>query len=130
MSQENVDIIRRGFETFLATGEPPWAIFDEAVEVTDHDTPDQGTYRGHAGYARWLIEWGDAWSRWTLVPEEFIDAGDCVVVVIRLRAVGQSSGIEVERLDALVYRLREGKIVSLDYYNNKPEALKAVGLAE
>jgi ketosteroid isomerase-like protein len=130
MSQAHVEVMRQGFEHFLATGEVPWTIFDGTVEVPDHDTPDQDVYEGHAGYARWLGDWGAAWSAWSLDPEEFIDAGDCVVAVVRLKARGQSSGIEVERRDALVYKLREVKIVRLDYYNNREQALKAVRLAE
>ncbi len=129
MSRTNVEIVRQGFEHFLETGEVPWEIFDEGVEVHDHDTPDQGVYRGHAGYARYLADWGAAWSMWTFAPEEFIDAGDCVVAVIRMKAKGESSGIAIDRQDGLVYKLRDGMIVRLDYYNNRAQALKAVGLA-
>jgi hypothetical protein len=46
MSQQDVELARRGFDYFMATGEPPWEMFDEEVEVYDHDTPDQGEYRG------------------------------------------------------------------------------------
>ncbi len=130
MSRTNVEIVRQGFEHFLETGEVPWEIFDEGVEVHDHDTPDQGVYRGHAGYARYLADWGAAWSMWTFAPEEFIDAGDCVVAVIRMKAKGESSGIAIDRQDGLVYKLRDGMIVRLDYYNNRAQALKAVGLSE
>ena len=70
MSQRNVRILRRGFDCFMATGEPPWEIIHEKVEVYDHDTPDQGDYRGHAGYARWLEDWGAAWAEWSIEPEE------------------------------------------------------------
>jgi ketosteroid isomerase-like protein len=130
ISSQNVEIVRQGFEHFLATAEVPWVIFDEAIEVHDHDTPDQGVYRGHAGYARYLADWGAAWSTWTVSPEEFIDAGDCVVAVIRMKAKGQISGIEIDRQDALVYKLHDGKLIRLDYYNDRGQALKAVGLAE
>lgn len=123
-----MELVKRGLEYFTATGEVPWEIIDEDVEVYDHDTPDQGDYRGHAGYARWLGDWGAAWAEWSIEPEEFIDAGDYVVAVIRMKAKGQGSGIEVERQDALVYKLRDGKIVRADYYNNRAHALEAVGL--
>lgn len=29
MSQGNVEIMRRGMEQYLATGEPPWELLDE-----------------------------------------------------------------------------------------------------
>ena len=130
MSQENVEIVQRGLGHYFATGEPPWEVFDEEIEVYDHDTPDQGVYRGHAGCRRWLEDWGAAWADWSIEPEQVIDAGDWVVVFIRMRTRGRGSGVEVERKDAHVYKLGDGKVVRLDYYNDREQALKAVGLAE
>ena len=46
MSQENVELIQRGLARFMTTGEPQWEMFDEDVEIYDHDTPDQGGMRG------------------------------------------------------------------------------------
>jgi hypothetical protein len=37
VSQENVEIAKRGFEHFLVTGEPPWETLDEEVVIRDHD---------------------------------------------------------------------------------------------
>ena len=105
-------------------------MFDEDVEIYDHDTPDQGVYRGHAGVASWLEEWGAAWAAWSIEPEEFIDAGDSVVILIRMTAEGRGSGIEVDRRDALVYEICDGLIKRVHYYNDRDEALKAVGLRE
>jgi ketosteroid isomerase-like protein len=130
MSQENVEVVRRGWERYLATGEPPWDLFDESVEVHDHDTPDQGDYRGHEGFARWLEDWGAAWADWSINAEEFIDAGDSVVIFIRMKAEGRGSGIELDRRDAQVYEVRSGLVTRVDYYNDRGEALKAVGLEE
>jgi ketosteroid isomerase-like protein len=130
MSQENVEIVRRGFEHFMATGEPPWELFDEEVEVYDHDTPDQGDYQGHEGVTRWLEDWGAAWAEWSIEPDEFIDAGNSVVIFIRMNTKGRGSGIEVQRQDALVYEIRTGMIVRIDYYNDRKQALDAVGLAD
>jgi ketosteroid isomerase-like protein len=129
MSKANVEIVRRGTEQFMATGEPPWEMIDEGVEVYDHDTPDQGDYRGHAGYARWLEDWGAAWAEWSIEPEEFIDAGDSVIVFFRMRTKGRGSGVEVERQDAIVFKLRNGRIVRVDYYNDRKQALEAAGLS-
>src|SRR5437763_17207183 len=117
MSQENVEIVQRGREGYLATGEPPWDAFDEEVEVFDHDTPDQGAYRGHLGLRRWLEDWGAAWDDWSIEPEEVIDAGDSVVALIRMKTRGRGSGVEVERRDAQVFKLGNGRIVRLHYYN-------------
>jgi ketosteroid isomerase-like protein len=130
MSQENVEIVKRGFEHFVATGEPLWETLDEDVVIRDHDIPDSADYRGYAGLARWREDWDAAWDDWRWEPEEFIDAGDRVVAVLRVHAKGRGSGVDVERVDGAVWTLRDDKAVRLDYYGSKDEALKAVGLAE
>src|SRR5689334_21816491 len=61
---------------------------------------------------------GAAWSEWSSEPEQFIDAGDSVVVVVRMKAKGAGSGLELDRQDAQVYRFRDNKILRLDYYNS------------
>ena len=101
------------------------------MTIQDHDIPEAGEYFGHQGFGRWLDEdWGTAWSDWSLEPEEFIDAGNTVVVIAHLTATGRGSGLEVKRQDGLVYELRDGKITRLDYYNSKEQALEAAGLKE
>jgi ketosteroid isomerase-like protein len=62
--------------------------------------------------------------------DEFIDAGDSVVIFVRMNAQGRGSRIHIDRRDALVYEIREGVITRIDYYNDRNEALKAVGLEE
>jgi ketosteroid isomerase-like protein len=132
MSHENVELVQRGFDHLLATGEPDWETLDEDVEVRDHDIMDGREYRGHADVRRWLFEdWSDAWSVWTAQPEEYIDAGgDRVIAVFRISATGRSSGVRIERQDAIVYVLRDLRIVRIDYYNSRQQALDAVGLAD
>jgi ketosteroid isomerase-like protein len=132
MSQRNSELVRTGFEHFVATGEPAWDTLHADVEVYDHDIFDGREYRGHADVRRWLFEdWATAWSAYSVEPEEYIDADkDRVIAVFRMKATGRSSGVEIERQDAMVYVLRELKIVRIDYYNSKQQALEAAGLAE
>ena len=130
MSQETIGLIQASLERFAATGEPAWDTLHEEVEVHDHDIMDAGEYRGHAGFGRWLEDWASAWSEFSMEPQEFLDADERVVAVIRMKAKGQGSGVEVERQDAMVFEVLDGKIKRLDYYNNRAQALEAVGLTE
>jgi ketosteroid isomerase-like protein len=130
MSQQNVDVVRRLLAQFMATGEPDWTLLDAEVEVHDHDIMDAGDYRGHAGFGRWLGDWGAAWEQYTIEPEEFIDAGEKVLVLLRMRATGLGSGVGVERQDGPVFTMRDDKVVRLDYYNNRTEAFRGAGLTE
>jgi ketosteroid isomerase-like protein len=128
MSRQNVDLVRRGFEHFVATGEPAWDTLHEHVEVRDHDIMDGREYHGHADVRRWLFEdWASAWSEYSAEPEEFIDVDDeHVIAVFRIKATGRASGVAIEREDAMVYVVRDQQVTRLDYYNSKQQALEAV----
>jgi ketosteroid isomerase-like protein len=131
MSQENVDLVRDSLERFVATGEPAWDMLHEEIEVHDHDILDAGEYRGLAGIGRWFEDRGAAWSEFSMEPEEFIDAGERVVAVVRMKATGRSSGVSVDRQDAMVWEIGpDRKFVRVDYFNNRDQAMKALGLAE
>jgi ketosteroid isomerase-like protein len=101
-------------------------LLDPALEVHDHDSPDLGVLRGHAGFLRWIDDW-DA-MEWTLEPEKFIDAGERVVVLARLSARGRASGVSLVRRDGMVWTVRDGMVARLDYFNNPSDALEAAGL--
>lgn len=53
-----------------------------------------------------------------------------MLALFRMIAKGRGSGIEIEREDAVAYRLEKHKIVRLEYFNDRAEAFKAVGLSE
>ena len=128
MSQHNVELVQAALAGFVASDEATWAPLDKDIEVHDHDIMDAGEYRGRAGFGRWIEDWEAAWSESAVEPQEFIDAGERVVVFILQKTTGQGSGLALEREDAMVFEVRNGKTVRLDYYNDRAEALKAVGL--
>jgi len=108
-----------------------FAIYDPAIEIVDHDLPDaKESYRGLDGFMKWQADWEASWANWQWKPQEFIDAGDRVIAVLKVNATGRGSGVDVERVDAAVLTLRGGKCIRLDYYGSKAVALKAVGLEE
>ncbi len=59
--------------------------------------------------------------------QEFFDAGDKVVTVGRFHGRGRTSNAPVELRFAIVVTFREGRIVRLDNYAEKAEALEAAG---
>jgi uncharacterized protein len=128
MSEQNVEVARTNIGTFFETGEPAWETLAADVEIHDHDIMDGSEYRGHDGFRQWVADWAGAWSSFSAEVEEYIDAGDRVVVVMRMRATGASSGIEIDRQDASVNLVRDGQIVRIDYFNNRADALAAAGL--
>jgi ketosteroid isomerase-like protein len=124
-----VETVRAAYEA-QARGdlEAALAAADPEIEVYDHDILDAREYRGVEGVLRWQADWEGSWETWRSEPEHFIDAGDRVVAILRVRAKGRHSGVEVERVDGAVFTFAHNKVVRLDYYNDRSQALKAVGL--
>ena len=134
MSRENVELVRRAVGLIRRAderGESRAAadLLDEAFVIHDHDSPDLGVLAGHSGFLRWIDDWDEAWEQWSVDPEKYIDAGEQVVVLLRLSARGRGSGVALVRRDGMVWTMRDGKAVRLDYYNSATEALEAAGLS-
>ncbi len=130
----NVEILTNAFEAFVRGDlEEAARPNDDGIVVYDHDIPeaaDEG-FRGREGWFRWLEEFGTSWDEFWIEPEGItaID-DDTVLVLLRLHARGKASGIELEREDGIVYRLRDEKVVRIDYFNDRAEARRAAGLEQ
>ncbi len=130
MAAGDVEVVRESLTLWARTGEVDWDLVHEELEIRDHDLIDAGEYRGRGGFERWMTDWAAPWSTFSMELQELRDAGGHVVVAfVRMRATGAGSSVPVERDDAIVYRLRDGLIASLDYYNNREQALADAGLA-
>jgi ketosteroid isomerase-like protein len=132
MSQENVETVRRALDAVIGSSWPEvLAELDPAIEIEDTVIPDASDYRGHDGFFRWLARWNESWEDWRLEEIEILLGSDNhVVALLRMVAEGKGSGIQIDRPDAVVYTLRDSKIVRMGYYNDQAKALAAAGLTE
>jgi ketosteroid isomerase-like protein len=132
VSRANVEIVKRGWEHFRATGEPledvlaPGFIWDmstfrDLMGVREY-------YEGAEGIRRFLQDWTEAFEEWQIEVEAFRDAGDKVVAVCRQVARSRTSGVPVDMRFAQVFTLRDGLETRMEMYADPTEALKAVGL--
>ena len=131
MSEENVELVRERFAAALVGDwETALAALDPGVEIHDFDIPDAGgVYHGHDGYREWVKHWTEGWESTRMEdPEIRAVADDCVIALFRMFAKGAHSGLELERDDAVVYRIRGGRIVRIEYFNDQARALEAAGL--
>ena len=126
MSAENVELVRRRFGAALADDwETALEALDPDVEIHDFDIPDAGIYKGLDGLRAWVDRWSEGWESWRMEDAQFRAAGDdAVVALFRIVAKGSHSGLELQRDDAMVYRIRAGKIVRIEYYNDQAEAIR------
>ena len=128
MSQENVEIVRRAvaYELYgVGDRAEAEAIFDPDVVI---NPSEEGPSHGLDAIRDNIEHWKDAWQELEVTTEEFIDAGDRVLVMVHHRGRGRGSGIEVDTRFYLVYSLRNGKVVRSDEYVDRADALKAAGL--
>ncbi len=129
MSQENVDVIRRAFDA-LNDWELASDCYDPEVEYTTQpDAPMRTTYKGLDGLRRSMRSLGEAWENIKTEPQEFIQADDVIVALLRFQLRGHS-GVELETDQAWVYWMHEGRIRRMEQYGTKREALQAAGLSE
>ena len=129
MSQENVEVVQRFVDHWNATGEPPWAEIDsDAVWVIDPSSFVAGTYRGHEGIRTLLRLTAEVFDDFRYEVDEMVDAGDSVVVLGRIHARGVQSGATGAQYGALLFEIRDGRIVAYRSYLHRDEALKAAGL--
>ena len=131
MSQENLELVRRGVEHWNETGEFDWTTFDNEVEwVVDPDAWLAGTYRGREGIRAMLARLAEAFDGFQIEVDRYLDAGDAVVTLGRTRVHGVLSGVTTGQPLAFVFRIRAGRVVAVRSYLRQAEALEAVGLEE
>ena len=87
MSEENVELVRAGYERYTSTGELGQDYADDFVwDVSNLHWPGQQVYEGADGAQSFLREWADPWDDWEVKADSFHDAGDSVVVLMSQRA--------------------------------------------
>jgi ketosteroid isomerase-like protein len=128
MSQENVALVRSGFSAFEEGDVSRMLDLMADDLVTYRADPDGATYHGKEGFLEATADWTEGFSDWSVIPEEFIDAGDFVVVHVRQVVRGEASGISVEGAFWFVFEVRHARVTRLSFYVREAEALEAAGL--
>lgn len=126
MSQENVELIRSLYEGWL-NGEMGLDKLDPEIAMFESSTlPGAASAVGIDAVQRYIESFARYWHEIRFEPQEYLDAGDRVVVVARLIGRGKTSGVAVERVWAYVWTVREQKVLRMDGYSSREEALDAV----
>jgi ketosteroid isomerase-like protein len=129
MSQENVELVRRGVQDVEAF----WALLDEYVVFDMRATPlvdlPEVAVGRDAAIESSRHYWG-TWDEYRLDAEELIDAGASIVLVLHEHGRGKGSGVPFQRDFAQVWTFHRGKVIRWELFPDKAEALEAVGLRE
>ena len=133
MSQENVETVRGIYERW-GQGD-----FRAGIELYDPNVllvlrpefPDAGVYRGPDEIRKYmredfLADLEDA----VIIGEEFLDAGDTVVVRVNQVATGPGSGVRVGIHYYQAWTFRGRSVVRIESIREREEALEAAGLGD
>jgi ketosteroid isomerase-like protein len=131
MSAQDVELLRGLYEDWLSGDYSRDDVFAPEIELAiEDDFPDIMIEPGLAGLRSAMRMWFSAWDRpFKIVAHEFVDLGDQVVVTVTWSAVNKVSGTLVERPGAHLWRMRDGKAVSLKLCRDRADAIVAASVA-
>jgi ketosteroid isomerase-like protein len=133
MSQENVEIVRRGLDNFnrrdLASA---WEVFHSDAEWIPYLAAlEKDVYRGRDDIR---TMWGEVLSDFPDFRMELIDViadrGDTIVAKVQFSGIGKASGADVRTTVFQAFSFRGGRVARVQGCRTAPEALEAVGLSE
>ena len=131
MSQENVEIVKAAFDAY---NREDWdAVIQAAAPGFELDLsraigPVNGVF-GIDQTLRVVREFAEYWETNRMEPQEFIEAGDLVVVPWAMHGRGRD-GIELVARATFVWTIRNGAIERLTMYQERQDALEDLGLSE
>ena len=133
MSRDNVDALRAVYEqwgagNFRAGGE----LWDRRVVfVPAADLVGSREHHGPEGIIEFMSDFLRQWATYTIAADELIEAGDSVVVTTRQRGVGRASGLAADVPQQFhVWTFRGRKVIRFEAFQERSDALEAVGLSE
>jgi ketosteroid isomerase-like protein len=128
MSQENVEKVRRSIESYRRGDYAAASAYlaPDVVWEVGQELPARGPAAVRDVWKRWDSEWEELETG----AEEFIDAGDSVVVAMHYRGRGRVSGVAVNDRQFEVHTFRDGRCVRKVDYPKRSDALEAAGLSE
>ena len=131
MSRDNVDSIRRVYDAFGREGG------DAAAEMLHPDfelheppeLPDAGVGRGREGFKEVISKLRSSFKDLGFAPDEFIPAGNRVLVIVRWSGRGSLSGVETDTELFHVWSFEDGRPSRLEAYLDEEAARRAAGLS-
>ena len=126
MSQENVETAQ-GFLKACARGDLDGALAQADPKIVWNPT-QEGQAEGITAVRATMQRWEDSFEDLEVTYEETIDAGDRVLVETHVSGRGRGSGIVVDSRSYMLWTLRGDKVVRMDEFVQRAEALEAAGL--
>ena len=131
MSDENVEVVRRIFESW-AEGDFRGGAKDldpQVAFIVRKPFPEPVEAVGPDAVVGYMSDFLEQWDRLTIEAELFRPVGDTVLVRAVQRGAGRASGAAGEVRYFQLFTFRGGKIVRIESILGQAEALEAAGLS-
>jgi ketosteroid isomerase-like protein len=130
---DHVAIVKRVLEAFADRDvRSSLELADREIELIVPGTASfaQGgrSYRGLDGVVRYVHDVGRVWDELEVIPQQFEEVGDSVMVSGRLRARREGSFL-IDEPAHWVFEFRNGKVLRACAYTDRDAALTALGIA-
>jgi ketosteroid isomerase-like protein len=126
-----VELVRRANDAFNRRDVDAWLSF-YSPDIVYRPVPsftDSQERRGLGAMRRFMEEWHDAWAEdYTTEAESIREYGDVVIALLRFSGHAKASGVEVAGGIFEVYGFHDGKIVSVEDFTDRADALRAAGV--
>ncbi|MEA2453959.1 MAG: SnoaL-like domain [Thermoleophilaceae bacterium] len=133
MAHENVEVVRAFYEAWNGPDGRHAAlafIADDFEWVNPSYAVETGTRHGREGWSAAMDSLDGAFHFGISDPIEFRDLGDRVLCFTTFIAKTSPDGVAFTQDEPQLWTLRDGKIVRLEWFHDRREALEAVGLSE
>ena len=133
MSQENIEVVRRGVEAWNQHDVDLWLSY-AAPEIewmpAGPAAVERTVYRGYEEVRTGFAAVWETWEEFRFQETEVRDLGDSVLWLGRVKMKGGASHVELDQEFAFHAALRSGKVTAVRTFLAWEEALEAVGLSE
>ncbi len=127
MSAEIADRLRRAYALFNEERSLDWDLMDPAIQ---HDQTEglflDGVFYGPEGIKAALTEIEADWDGMKLEPEDVIDLGDRMLVMVRMTARVRDSEAEIDAQVAHLWEFRGNRAIRWSVYGDRAAAMRAV----
>ena len=136
MSEQNLDLVRRTYESFnrwrldpsLRLGGEDF-LHPEVEFHTYPNSPEAGVYRGTEAVIEYNQRLFSQFESIHIEVEELLAADDRVAVISRQHAVGRTGHTPIVVQVVEVWTIRDGLLAERHTFSTRDEALEAVGLS-
>ena len=133
MSQENVEIVRALYAVWNGPNGSEAALdflSDDFEFVNPEYAVESGTRRGHAGWSQAMDSLDAAFHHYMHEIGEVRDLGDRLLFFTEFVAMTSADSVAFRQSEQHLWSLRDSKVIRLQWFHDRAEALKAAGLSE